>query len=60
MSLKDERFRFVCRNDKFLWVHKAEMRDGDIDCTDMPEDEFVELVKEKITGYSATHDSGKE
>lgn len=44
MSLKDQGFRFVRRIDDFLWVHAAEIRSGDLDCTDMTDEQFEMTV----------------
>lgn len=43
-TLKDNGFRFVKRGKDFKWVHPAEMRSEDIDCTDMDDAEFEAVV----------------
>jgi hypothetical protein len=44
MSLYDEGFRFVIRADgAATWLHPALLRPDDIDCTDMPDDDFASL-----------------
>lgn len=40
MTLADEGSRFVIRDGKAEWVHPAEKRATDIDCTDMTDAEF--------------------
>ncbi|MFC4727119.1 hypothetical protein [Coralloluteibacterium thermophilus] len=45
MNLRAENFRFVMRAGQVEWVSPAELRESDIDCTDMDDDEFVELVR---------------
>lgn len=44
MTLPEQGFRFVLRKDEGRlvtgWVHPAEVRSGDIDCTDMDDDTF--------------------
>lgn len=44
MTLKDQGFRFVCRDGKFDWLHPADIKPGDIDCTDMDDVQFEEFV----------------
>lgn len=45
MSLKDQGNRFVCRGHRdFRWCHCLEMLPGDIDCTDMSDEDFEALV----------------
>lgn len=40
-----EGFRFVHREKTWLWVHPNLLRSSDIDCTDMPDDEFESFVE---------------
>jgi hypothetical protein len=45
MSLEQQGFRFVLRTDdrgqmEVKWVHPAEVRPSDLDCTDMDDDAF--------------------
>lgn len=40
MNLQEQGFRFVLRGGAGLWVHPAEMKPGDVDCTDMSDAEF--------------------
>ncbi len=57
MSLADEGFRFTCRptpaGDVYDWRHSLEMREGDIDCTDMSETEFDAFVAKRAQGDAA-------
>lgn len=49
MSLQDQGFRFVVRPselDRALWLHPADMKPGDIDCTDMGDEEFEALIED--------------
>lgn len=39
-------FRFIERRGDFLWVHHAEVRPDDIDCSSMSDEQFEEYVKE--------------
>jgi len=44
-TLKEEGYRYVRRaNGRYDWVHPAELRDDDHDCTDMSDDEFEAFV----------------
>lgn len=43
-SPKDSGFRYVERQGDWLWVHPAELRPTDRDCTDMTDDEFERYV----------------
>lgn len=48
MTLHDQGRRYVFRDGAFVWSHPADMTSGDMDCTDMNDDEFetfVEAVK---------------
>lgn len=38
-------YRFVVRDREALWVHHLEMRPGDIDATDMSDEELLRLVE---------------
>lgn len=44
MNLQELGFRFVGRAGRFFWCHPAQICEGDIDCTDMNDDEFAEAV----------------
>lgn len=49
MSLKDEGFRWIFRptlRDKFAWIHPAEIQEGDVDCTDMGDEEYTCFVED--------------
>lgn len=46
MSLQEQGWRFVLRAGKFGWLHPADVEEGDIDCTEMADDEFESLVIE--------------
>jgi hypothetical protein len=50
MSLEEQGWRFVLRAGLFEWRHPADVVDGDVDCTDMADDEFELLVLEKTRG----------
>lgn len=39
-TLRDHGFRFIRRGHLFQWVHPADVRSADLDCTDMSDDEF--------------------
>lgn len=43
-TLADIGFRFIRRGKDFNWVHPAEMRTLDIDCTDMSDEDFEREV----------------
>lgn len=45
MSLKDEGFRFVLRSGAWVWMHPAEAKLDDVDCTDMTDSQFETLVR---------------
>lgn len=49
-TLKDAGFRFICRRvfgcrPDYKWVHPASLRPGDVDCTDMGDEEFARFVQ---------------
>jgi len=44
-GLRADGYRFVRRGVQFLWVHPLEMRAGDLDTTDMTDDEFEQVVR---------------
>lgn len=46
MSLEEQGWRFVLRAGQFSWLHPADTKEGDVDCTDMADDEFESLVIE--------------
>jgi len=46
MSLQKQGFRFVRRNGGFRWVHKNELVQSDLDCTDMSDAQFESAVRE--------------
>jgi hypothetical protein len=52
MSLQDQGFRFVWRPAlrECLWSHPAEVKPGDVDCTDMSDREFEQFISKQITG----------
>lgn len=46
-NLKDVGFRFVRRQDgSFNWTHPLEVSPGDVDCTEMSDEEFERFVLE--------------
>lgn len=46
MSLREQGFRFVIRaNGVINWTHPALVQPGDIDCTDMSDEYFVDTLK---------------
>jgi len=44
-TLRDHGYRFVLRAGRFIWSHKMEIAAGDIDCTEMTDDELEALVR---------------
>lgn len=48
MSLEEQGWCFVLRAGLFSWLHPADAKEGDVDCTDMADDEFETLVKETM------------
>lgn len=44
-KMEDAGYRFVQRGTDFSWRHPDQMREGDIDRTDMPDAELRELVR---------------
>lgn len=58
MTLKDEGFRFVCRDGVWSWTHPAELRPADFDATDMSDEEFSKIAIDmhKRLGYSISTD----
>jgi hypothetical protein len=38
-------FRFIERHGDFLWVHHAEVRPDDVDCSTMTDEQFEEHVR---------------
>ena len=47
MSLRDEGFRYVHRTGwGFTWMHPGAVEAGDLDCTDMSDEEFERTVRE--------------
>lgn len=48
MSLLKEGFRFVHRAGwGFTWIHPCAVEAGDLDCTDMNDEQFEQTVKDK-------------
>jgi hypothetical protein len=46
VSLRDEGFRYVHREGVgFTWLHPGTVEAGDLDCTDMSDEEFEAAVK---------------
>jgi hypothetical protein len=46
VSLRDEGFRYVHREGVgFTWLHPGTVEAGDLDCTDMSDEEFEVTVK---------------
>lgn len=45
MPLDKRSFRFVFRLGEFKWVHRAEMRQLDVDCSNMSDKEFEAFVR---------------
>lgn len=48
MNLAEQGWRFIHRKgstDGFTWVHPSDLRDDDVDCTDMDDATFVDYVK---------------
>lgn len=39
--------RFIYRSGAYSWTHRLEMIQGDIDCTDMSDDEFDQFVRDR-------------
>lgn len=46
MSLLDLGYRFVIRSGRADWVHAAEMKPGDVDATDMTDEELTAALRE--------------
>lgn len=45
-TLPQQGFFFVMhKNGKYAWVHPADIREDDIDCTDMGDAEFEQFVQ---------------
>ena len=44
-TLQTQGFRFIKRGRDFRWCHPLDAMPGDVDCTDMDDDEFAELVR---------------
>jgi hypothetical protein len=49
MSLKDEGFRFVIRGGSADWVHPSLVQCGDVDATDLSDEEFEYALGEGMT-----------
>ncbi len=49
LTLREQGFRFVCRDGRGQWLHPLEVQFHDIDCTDMEDDEFAEFVAKART-----------
>lgn len=47
MTLLDEGFLLVLRDRKARWVHPAEKRPTDLDCTEMDDAEFEMVVRKE-------------
>jgi len=45
-GLQQQGFRFVQRGATFKWVHQFELLAGDLDCTDMSDEQFEAAVRE--------------
>ena len=45
MHLQTQGFRFIDRNGDFNWRHTNQLQAGDIDCTDMDDEEFEAQVR---------------
>ena len=60
MNLQEQGFRFVLRGVAGAWMHPEEMRPGDLDCTDMSDEEFEDALdlaigrKQKDTSWIKT------
>ena len=52
MNLQEQGFRYVLRGADGRWVHPWAMKPGDVDCTDMSDEEF-EAAVEASTGEQA-------
>lgn len=48
MSLEEQGWRFVLRAGRFSWLHPGDSEAGDVDCTDMGDDEFEAIVEANI------------
>lgn len=54
--------RYVRRGTEFVWLHPADMRDGDEDCSDMSDAEFEACVADAsaVSHADVIESSGKE
>lgn len=44
-TLSAQGYRFIFRDGRYLWAHALEMQPGDVDCSDMSDDEFEQFVR---------------
>lgn len=49
MNLQEKGYRFLWQDGVFGWVHPACIKEGSVDCTDMPDDEFAEFIEAEKT-----------
>ena len=54
MNLREQGCRFTYRSsrpfgEEYQWTHPAEIQAGDVDCTDMGDDEFERFVRANDT-----------
>lgn len=47
-NLQEQGFRFVRRGSEFKWVHPLEVMRGDVDCSDMSDDEFDAFMADEL------------
>lgn len=62
MRLEEQGWRFILRAGRCDWRHPADSEDGDVDCTDMADDEFETTLKEitmKPQGYRLEFKAGE-
>ena len=49
MNLQERGYRFVWQDGFFKWCHTADIKQDAMDCTDMSDEEFDAIVREKTS-----------
>ena len=44
VTLQDRGWRYIKRGEAFRWMHPADIRCGDVDCTVLTDEEFFAVV----------------
>ena len=44
MTLQERGFRYIKRGESFRWMHPSEIVAGDVDCTELTDEQFLAIV----------------